>query len=140
MCVTTELISSPTSPPVGCWSSVCHHRAIYCQPAPTQCDVGPVCITTELYIVNLPQPSGMLVQCVSPQSYILSTCLNPVRCWSSVCHHRAIYCQPAPTQCDVGPVCITTELYIVNLPQPSAMLVQCVSPQSYILSTYPNPV
>ena len=35
----------------------------------------------------------------------LSTCINTVRCWSSVWPHRAI----------------------VNLPQPSVMLVQCVA-------------
>ena len=37
-----------------------------------------------------------------------STCLNPVKCWSSVCPHRAIInlLQPASTQCDVSPVCV----------------------------------
>ena len=57
-----------------------------------------------------------LVQCV------LSSCLNPVQCWSSVSS------PPASTQCSVGPVCP------LLLPQPSAMLVQCV------LSSCLNPV
>ena len=106
---------------------------------------------------NLPQPSVVLVQCVSPWSYCQpsSTCLNPVWCWSSVCPHRAIvhllqpastqcWCwssvcphraivnllQPASTQCGVGPVCVPIELLSTyfNLPQPSVVLVQCVSP------------
>ena len=43
-----------------------------------------------------------------------STCLNPVWCWSSVCPHRAIVnlLQPASTQCDVGPVCVSIELHL----------------------------
>ena len=48
----------------------------------TQYDVGPVCVPMELLSTyfNLPQPSVMLIQCVSPRSYCqpTSTCLNPV--------------------------------------------------------------
>ena len=51
---------------------------------------------------------------------------------ASVCPHRAIVnlLQPASTQCDVGPVCVRIELLSTyfNLPQPSVVLVQCVSP------------
>ena len=38
--------------------------------------------------------------------------------------------QPASTQCGVGPVCVPIELLSTyfNLPQPSVMLIQCVSP------------
>ena len=101
-----------------CWSSVCPHGAIVnlLQPASTQCGVGPVCVPIELLSTyfNLPQPSVVLVQCVSPWSYCqpTSTCLNPVWCWSSVCPHRAIVnlLQPASTQCGVGPVCVPIEL------------------------------
>ena len=41
-----------------------------------------------------------------------------------------IYSQPASTQCGVGPVCVPIELLSTyfNLPQPSVVLVQCVSP------------
>ena len=53
-------------------------------------------------------------------------------CWSSVCPHRAIVnlLQPPSTQCGVGPVCVPIELLSTyfNLPQPSVVLVQCVSP------------
>ena len=59
-------VCEPQPSAVWCWSSVSPHRAI----------------------VNLPQPSGMLVLCVSP--------------WCC--------CQPASTQCDVGPVCVPIEL------------------------------
>ena len=69
-------------------------------------------------IVNLPEPSGMLAQCV------------PI---------ELLYCQPSSTQCDVGPVCVPHKV-VVNLLQqcnigrvgdpivcqPSVMLVQCV--------------
>ena len=52
---------------------------------------------------------------------IVSTCLNPVWCWSSVCPHRAIVnlLQPASTQCGVGPVCVPHRA-IVNLLQPAS--------------------
>ena len=135
-----------------CWSSVCPHRAIVdlLQPASTQCGVGPVCVPIGLLSTyfNLPQPSVVLVQCVSPYSYCqpTSTCLNPVWCWSSVCPHRAIVdlLQPASTQCGVGPVCVPIQLLSTyfNLPQPSVVLVQCVSPYSYCqpTSTCLNPV
>ena len=52
--------------------------------------------------------------------------------WSSVSPHRAIgnLFQPASTQCGVGPVCVPIGLLSTyfNLPQPSVVLVQCVSP------------
>ena len=48
---------------------------------------------------------------------LLSTCLNPVWCSSSVCFHRAV----------------------INLSQPSVVFIQCVSPQSYC-QHYFNPV
>ena len=109
-----------------------------------------VCIPIELLSTyfNLPQPSVMLIQCVFPQSYCqpTSTCLNPVWYWSSVCPHRVIFNlpQPASTQCGVGPMCVPIELVSTyfNLPQPSVVLVQCVSPLSYCqpTSTCLNPV
>ena len=135
MCVPIELLSTYFNLP---------------QPASTQCGVGPVCVPIELLSTyfNLPQPSVVLVQCVSPWSYCqpTSTCLNPVWCWSSVCPHGAIVnlLQPASTQCGVGPVCVPMELLSTyfNLPQPSVVLVQWVSPWSYCqpTSTCLNPV
>ena len=137
---------------------MCPHRAIVnlFQPASTQCGVGPVCVPMELLSTyfNLPQSSVELVQCVSTQSCCqpISTCLYPVWYWSSVCPHRAIVnlfnlplpsvvCvpielhivnlfQPASTQCGIGPVCVPIELLSTyfNLPQPSVVLVLCVSP------------
>ena len=53
-------------------------------------------------------------------------------CVTTVCDHIAIVnlLQPASTQCNVGPVCDLIELLSThfNLPQPSVVLVQCVSP------------
>ena len=121
-----------------CWCSVCPHRATVnlLQLASTQCGVGPVCVPIELLSTyfNLPQPSVVLVQCVSPQSYCqpTSTCLNPVWCWSSVCPHRAIVnlLEPASTQCGVGPMCIPIELlstyyyyYFLTVPNPGRSIV-----------------
>ena len=140
MCVPIELLSTyfnlsqPSVMLVQCVSPQSYVNQL--QPASTQCGVGPVCVPIELLSTyfNLPQPSVVLVQCVSPQSYCqpTSTCLNPVWCWSSVCPYRAIVnlLQPASTQCGVGPVCVPIELLSTyfNLPQPSVVLVQCVSP------------
>ena len=99
-------------------------------------------------IVNLyfylPQPSVMLVQCVSPIELLSTQCdVGPV-----CVPHRAIVSilLPASTQCDVGPVCVPHRAIvnrIFNLPQPSVMLVQCVSPielLSIYTSTCLNPV
>ena len=68
--------------------------------------------------------------------------VGPVWSWSSVCTHRANVnlLQPAPTQCDVDRVLVCIELLptYFNLPQPpqpSLVLIQCVSPQSYNLFT-----
>ena len=120
------------------------------QPASTQCDIGPVCALIELLSTyfNLPPPSMVLILCVPSWSYCqpTSTCLNPVWCWSCVCPHRAIFnlLQPAFTQCGVGPVYVLIDLLSTYfLPQPSVMLVQCVSPLSYCslcTSTCLNPV
>ena len=121
--------------------------------ASTQCDVGLVCVPIELLSTyfNVPQRSVMLIQCVSPWSYcphgaivpmeLLSTYFNVpqrnvmlIQCVSpwSYCPHGAIVniLQCAPTQCDVGPVCVSIELLTpyFNLPQSSVVLVQCVSP------------
>ena len=105
--------------PIVLWvQCVCPHGAVIklLQPASTQYGVGPVCVPMELLSTyfNLPQPSMVLVQCVSPWSCYqpTSTCLNPVWCWSSVCTHRATVnlFQPASTQCGVGPVCVPIEL------------------------------
>ena len=78
----------------------------YCQPASTLCDVDPVCVPTEL----------------------LSTCLNPVWCWPSVCPHRAIVNLPQP--CVMLIQCVSPQSYCQPA-SPSVMLIQCVSPQSY---------
>ena len=70
----------------------------------------------------------------SNQSQPNSTCLKQVWCWSSVYLHKTLssvnLLQPATTQYDVSPVCVSIELFSTyfNLPQPSVMLVQCVSP------------
>ena len=97
----------------------------YFQPASTQCDVDPVCVPRAIF--NLPQPSVMLILCVSPE--LFSTCLNPVWCWSSVCPHRAIVnlLQPASTQCDIDPVCacVCVSLYIMTL-STWCQLISCV--------------
>ena len=123
---------------------MCPYKAIVdlLQPASTQCDVGPACVPIELLSTyfNLPQPSVMLVQCVSPQSYCqpTSTCLNPVWCWSSVCPHRAIVnlLQPASTQCGVGPVCVCPHRAIVNLLQPAASTQCDVGPMCVPIALY----
>ena len=60
-----------------------------------------MCVPILLTYFNLPQPSVMLVQCVS---------------------HIVNLLQPASTQYDVGPVCVPILLTYFNLPQPSVML------------------
>ena len=132
--------------PVWFWSSVCPHRATVnlLQPASTQCGVGPVWCWSSVVLVQCGVgpvwcwSSVVLVQCgVGPvwcwSSVVLVQCgVGPVWCWSSVCPRRAIVnlLQPASAQCGVGPVCVPVELLSTyfNLPQPSVVLVQCVSP------------
>ena len=67
VCVPMELVNHH---PVWCWSSVCPHGTVVnlLQPASTQYDVSTVCVPIELLSTyfNLPQPSVMFIQCVSP--------------------------------------------------------------------------
>ena len=134
MCVPIELLSTYFSlpqpsvllvqcvvGPVCCWSSVllvqCVVGPVCCCPVCcwssvllVQCVVGPVCCWS----------SVLLVQCV----------VGPVCCWSSV----------LLVQCVVGPVCVPIELLLTyfNLPQPSEVLVQCVSPEYVIFPAQPS--
>ena len=102
--------------PVWCWSSMCHHREIVnfinlhqpsvmfdpvCVPIEhlqSACDADLVC--HHRAIVNLLQPSAMLTHYVTIK--LLSTCFNPVQCWSSVCPLTVIVnlLQSAATWCD----------------------------------------
>ena len=90
------------------------------QPASTQCDVDPVCVSIELLSTyfNMPQPSVMLIQCVPIE--LLSTYFN----------------LPQPSVMLIQ--CVPIELLSTyfNLPQPSVMLIQCVPIE--LLSTYFN--
>ena len=80
----------------------------------TQCDVDPVCAHIMLMSTyfSLPQPSVMLVQCVSP--YSLSTFILPqpnkmlIQCMSTQASVNLF--QPASAQCGVDPVCVPIEL------------------------------
>ena len=64
--------------------------------------------------------------CVDPVCVhieLLSTCLNPVWCWSSACPHWAVFnlLHPASTQCGVDPVCFSIELLSTNLNLPQSL-------------------
>ena len=126
----------------------------------TQCDVDPLCVSPCCQPIHL---RVMVVQWV-PSYEPISTCLNPVWCWSIVCVHRAVVnlftCmwwwsseflhkslfQCASTQCGFDPICVSIGLLSTyspacdggpvssfirayfNMPQPSVVLIQFLSP------------